>query len=47
MMRLSDHYGAVEHNQLSFIEMLIERKANINAVTHEGITPLHIASQRG
>lgn len=39
---------ACEYNKnVDFIEKLIELKANVNAKTDRGFTPLHVAAQRG
>jgi ankyrin repeat protein len=40
-------HDAVGHNQLDVAKYLLDKGADVNAVTTDGLTPLHMAAQNG
>jgi ankyrin repeat protein len=40
-------HDAVGHNQLEVAKYLLDKGADVNAVTADGLTPLHMAAQNG
>jgi len=40
-------HDAVGHNQIDVAKYLLDKGADVNAVTTDGLTPLHMAAQNG